>query len=110
MSYDCYMQIDTGGEWPACVREIGNMTSNVSGMWTKALGFPLADMEGWTGERATNPLVQAIAAIGDPKTRQEYEALAPSNGWGSVESAEKYLRAILKGCREHPKAHLYISR
>jgi len=110
MSYDCYMTIDTGGEWPADVCDIGNMTSNVSGMWAKALGFPLADMEGWTGDVVGKHVHRAIAAIADPETRHEYEAMNPSNGWGSVGAAEKYLHSILDACRKHPKAKLRISR
>ena len=110
MSYDCYMEIDTGGKHRATVCDIGNMTSNVSGMWAKALGFPLAEMEGWTGEKVGTHVRRACAAIANPDTRHEYEAMNPSNGWGSVQSAENYLHAILKGCNLHPKATLRISR
>lgn len=110
MSYNTYMQIDAGGEWPATVCDIGNMTSNVSGMWAKALGFPLADMEGWDGARCIPALESAVSHIRSPEHRTAYREMEPSNGWGSVEGAAEYLERILAACREYPKAHLHISR
>ena len=62
MSYDTYMQIDTGGTDPATVEDIGNMTSNVSGMWTLALsGTRLADLEGKAGQECI-PLLEAAVS------------------------------------------------
>ena len=107
MSYDAYMRIDTGGEYPATVHEIGNMTSNVSHMWTKALGRPLRDFEGWPGGVLIPLLEGAIQHI--DQHRAEYEAVNPPNGWGSVDSARRYLASILEGCRKHPKALLALS-
>ncbi len=110
MSYDTYMMMDTGGETLATVCEIGNMTSNVSPMWTKALGFPLSDMEGWTGKECAPHLERALKVIGNPETRSDFEAMNPSNGWGNVGSAEEYLKDIFGVCKMHPKAKLFISR
>lgn len=110
MSYDISMVIDTGGPEHACVCDVGNMTSNVSPMWTKALGFPLADMHGWSGSKAIPHLEQALKNIKDPQTRHEYVAMNPENGWGSVGSAEDYLSALLVACGKHSNATIYIDR
>ena len=116
MSYDAYMRIDTGGEYLATVCEIGNMTSNVSPMWRRAISaatgqeMGLADLEGKTGAEIAPILNKALGHICDPANATEYRAMNPSNGWGDVNSAVQYLRAILDACNQHPKAMLYISR
>lgn len=110
MSYDTWMTIDTGGPEPVIVEEIGNMTSNVSPMWTKALGFPLADMESWTGKEVLPHVERALANISNPETRHEYEAMNPENGWGDVAGAAKYLTKIRDACKMHPKATFRIWR
>ena len=109
MSYDCYMEIDTGGKYRATVADIGNMTSNVSPMWTKAIGRRLSECEGMTGADLAPLLEAAIADMDDPSRRREYEALSPANGWGSVLGARDYLYDILVACREHPKAVFHAS-
>jgi hypothetical protein len=121
MSYDTYMVIDTGGEYPATVKEIGNMTSNVSPMWSLALQaagckpeqeghrFLLSKLEGWSGADAIPVLEKAVAHIYDAANYETYAALNPENGWGDVDSARRYLRNILEACREHPKAKLHFS-
>jgi hypothetical protein len=108
MSYDIWMEIDTGGEHPASVCESSNMTSNVSPMWAKALGFPLADLDGVRGYKALPDLRRAIAHMEDHPTA--YRELNPENGWGDTESALKFLREILAMCVAHPMAQIRISR
>ena len=106
MSYDIYMNrvVQT------CVFEVGNMTSNVSGMWRKALGFGIHEIEGKTGAEVRPDIERAIKNITDPDTRHEYEAMNPKNGWGDVNSAEEYLRQVLEGCIEEPEAKFEVSR
>lgn len=108
MSYDVWMEIDTGGPSPASVCESVNMTSNVSPMWRKALGFPLSDLEGVSGALAKASLREAIKSMEDDP--EPYRAMNPSNGWGDHESALEYLRKILAMCVTHPKALIRISR
>lgn len=47
MSYWTYVDIDTGGPEPLSV-DIGNMTSNVSGMWAKSLTAALESVPALT--------------------------------------------------------------
>jgi hypothetical protein len=110
MSYDIELQIDTGGEWPATIEDIGNMTSNVSPMWSKALGFPLADLHGRIAGTVLDDLRRAIQHINDPAHVEVYEALEPDNGWGSRKGAAQYLGKLLDACQRHPNCTIEISR
>ncbi|MGA4964473.1 hypothetical protein [Streptomyces pseudogriseolus] len=111
MSYDIalYLQVDTGGPEPIdyCAADIGNYTSNVSGMWTEALGHRLADLHGRTAGDSVTSLRNAIA---DMETRPDhYQAMNPPNGWGDYEGALEYLRQLHTACCAHPKADIHIS-
>ena len=108
MSYDCYMTMDTGGDEPATVCEIGNMTSNVSGMWAKALGYPITDLHGKEGSYCAVELENAVHHMGDHRNQSMYEAMNPSNGWGNAMAAERYLWKILLACVRHPKARFEV--
>jgi len=118
MSYDVYLEIDTGGEYPCTVADIGNMTSNVAPMWDHALnatGTPgrLKDFGdykmGMTGAEAAPLLERAVLHMEDPANHTTYRGMEPDNGWGSYKGALRCLRAILAACKEHPKAQLYFS-
>lgn len=108
MSYDTSLMIDTGGTEPAEIEDIGNMTSNVSCMWTKALGFPLTRLEGKLGDECIGPLEKAVSHIRHPDNAKDYQAMNPSNGWGNHDGAAEYLEDILAACRRHPKAFLHF--
>lgn len=111
MSYDIYLTIDTGGPEPATVHEVGNMTSNVSGMWRLALdGISLAELHGQECGECIPLLVRAVEHMRDPANTATYEAMNPANGWGNHESATRYLNNLLNACRAHPKATIDISR
>lgn len=108
MSYDLYLQIDTGAKEPTDVLYIGNYTFNVSGMWREALGYSLADLHGRNAADATPDLRQACQRMAsDP---EKYRAMNPPNGWGDYEGARDYLVEILDGCLAHPKTTIEVSR
>lgn len=108
MSYDLYLQIDTGSTEPATIRDIGNYTANVSGMWAEALGYPLADLHGRTAADAITDLRLAVARMaGEP---DKFRAMEPPNGWGNYKGARDYLTDLLEGCVAHPKTTIYVSR
>lgn len=115
MSYDAYLVINTGVEW-ATVEDIGNMTSNLVGMWRKALtettGEPLglADLEGMSGADAAKLLGPAVTHIRAPEHAGVYARMNPENGWGNHEHAAAYLEKILAACVRHPLAKLHFSR
>lgn len=84
-----------------------NMTSNVSGMWTVALGEPMRDL---SGRRLGDIAMRLRMAIGDMKgDPARFRALNPPNGWGSYESALEILETLLRWAEETPDGVLSIS-
>lgn len=111
MSYDIslYITVNTGGPEAAqfCAADIGNYTSNVGPMWTKALGHRLADLADKTGGNSLPALQRAVADMeAEPST---YRAMNPDNGWGCYEGALDYLRQLRDACTTHPNATIRIS-
>lgn len=107
MSYDIWMEMDTGGEEPAQVDEVGNYTCNCSPMFRKALGgISLSELDGRAGGEVAEQVSTGVKAmIDDPAT---YEAMNPTNGWGDYESALDYLKRLALACRRHPKARIRV--
>lgn len=103
MSFDISLQ----GWVHATVFDVGNYTSNVSGMWTKALGFPLRSLK---GKRASEVLPELNRAVSHMvNNREEYIPMNPPNGWGDYEGALEYLRKLRDGCAANPDAEIHIS-
>lgn len=110
MSYDGWLQIDTGGGEMVDVVELGNYTSNCAPMWGHALEMAgedirLSDTEGRTGAEVLPLLTKAVQHMTD--NPDVYKAMNPTNGWGDYESATEYLRNIAQECGRHPKARLH---
>lgn len=109
MSYDGWLVIDTGGDEPATVAELGNCTSNVAPMWRRALheageDIRLRDTEGRTAGEVLPLLRRAVTHMeGHPGV---YKAMNPANGWGDYEGALNYLRGVAELCQRHPKTTL----
>lgn len=108
MSYDFYLEVDSGGPEPATVADVGNMTSNVSGIWHEAMGIPMADLDGKEAWAIVDYFERGVRALRyEP---EKFQHLEPKNGWGSAESAKDMLWALVVACTAHPKATLRISR
>lgn len=106
MSYDVWLEVDTGGEHPHRISEYFEPTYNLAPMFALALGIGLRDLTGKTGAEAQPILRRGIAAMeADPAP---FEALNPSNGWGSYAGALKFLKLFLAECEAHPKAVVHI--
>lgn len=115
MSYDVWLEVDTGGPERAALNVLDvNYTSNVSPMWTMALGANLGDLieenekEGRTAGRLVGLLSDAVE-----KMRAEpaaFQAMNPENGWGRYEGALEFLDKIRAACEAHPLAYLRVSR
>ncbi|MFK0124912.1 hypothetical protein ACIQSP_16545 [Streptomyces nigra] len=111
MSYDVSLHatLDTGSAEPmdVCVADIGNYTSNVSRMWTAALGHPLADLHDQTAGDHTDRLKQAVIKL--EASPGYFTELEPDNGWGDYGGALDYLRKLRDACILHPKATIRVS-
>lgn len=112
MSYDIYLEIDTGNGHKA---EVGpdclNYTSNVSPMWRKALtGSDFDSLAAMDGKRAgdcVKALRHAVAAMAaDPAT---YVLMNPANGWGDADGARTFLETIAELCEMHPNCEVRVS-
>lgn len=92
-------------DWAVTLDELGNYTSNVSGMWWRALeavtgdGMRLQDTQGWTCERAAPVLTLAVVWMGEHA--DELRRLEPDNGWGDYEGAVEYMRSVAEKCRTY---------
>ena len=108
MSWSVWLEIDTGGEYPAEVCEVGDMTYNVSPMYFKACPIGgLRDFEKMLARRAVPHLETMIANM---KAQPEvYKALNPENGWGNYDVALEFIEKLLDACKKHPKARIAIS-
>lgn len=110
MSYDVYLSttVDTGAVEPLTitVEEIGNYTFNVGGMWRKALGHSLLELNGQAAGDALPRLREAVAVM--ESNPDEYRAMNPANGWGSYEGALEFLTRLRDRCQEHPKTTIVV--
>lgn len=106
MSYDVWMKADLGGPSLYVIDENINHTSNTSRMWREA-GADLLAMDGMSGEECIPLLERAIRDIND--RLGHYATMAPSNGWGTVDSTIGFLGKILDQCRRMPRAFLVVS-
>jgi hypothetical protein len=104
MSYDVYLEVDTGAGNYACIGD-WNMTSNVAPMWRKA-GADLAEMADMPAWRAADLLRGAVDMM--RAYPADYEALNPANGWGDYEGCMGFLEVILRACERHPRAVLRV--
>jgi hypothetical protein len=106
MSYDVWLEIDTGGPEMVCVYD-WNYTSNCAPMWCKA-GADLSEFDHRSAAECEPILSAAIAVMeADPAT---YEAMNPENEWGSYESVLDSLGALAKAMLLNPKTTVRVSR
>jgi hypothetical protein len=80
-----------------------NCTHNVVPMWTAAGVYDALYMS--EGERAAEILPELKAGLvkfKDPSLAPVLFFLNPSNGWGSYESALKFLERFTAHCERHP--------
>lgn len=104
MSYDVYLEIDTGADEPVEITSF-NYTTNCAPMWREA-GIDLRECTGAPCSEAAGPIADAVKRMeADPDT---YKAMNPPNGWGDYDGALNFLRNIAAACTQHPKAHLRV--
>lgn len=105
MSYDIWLEIDTGADEPWRFCNHLNYTSNCAPMW-RAAGADLQAFDRAPCTEAAGPLAAAAKRMEDaPHT---YRAMNPPNGWGDYESCLNFLREIAELCGKHPKATLRV--
>jgi len=105
MSWNACMVIDTGGDEPAVVEEIRNITYNNSKIFT-ALGIHPNDIKGKLGSKVASTIEKALRESHNPKRERELLALEPENKWGGLDDVRDFLGKAVTACKKHPKAFL----
>jgi len=101
MSWDVSIIIDTGGEHPACVEEVRNVTYNNSKIFVK-LGVHPSDRDNLLCKEWL-PLINR--ALSDSYLyEEELEPLGPSNNWGGLKDVRNFLESLKISCEDHPLA------
>jgi hypothetical protein len=59
-------------------------------------------------EQLIEPLTKGLELLESDPAR--FEALNPSNGWGSYEGLVRFVRGYLEACKEHPDAEVRVWR
>lgn len=108
VSYDVWLEIDTGNGHVATVDECLNCTSNMAPFW-RAFGADLAEMDGRLAGDCKHALDDALAKM-TSASREERAKYEPSNGWGSTEGAIHFITRIRDLCGRHPACRLVVCR
>ncbi len=107
MSYWFHLSVSTGGDEEVDAIDPFNATSNVSPIWTDALGRRIRELNGMPAPEAEPILDEGVRRMEAEPER--YAAMNPSNGWGDSGGALEVLRRLRDGCREHPAAVVRMS-
>lgn len=108
VSYDIYIKIDTGAPELTTIEDVGNYTINCRPMFVEASGgMGPTDLDGLSCPDAREVLLRVVRAMEDNPPK--YQALNPSNGWGSYLTWLEYLRKWLTACERHPKGVVAVS-
>lgn len=104
MSYSIHLEADLGGPDPIHLGLLDwNYTSNVSCMWYRAM--PPDGLAGFERKLAGECLPVLLAGIRSmEESPAEYEAMNPSNGWGSYASQLDALRRLVVAFEAAPRA------
>jgi hypothetical protein len=113
MSYDVtfFADVGAGDDNPDLEDGWRNYTSNVSGMWYRALGgVTLGDLlDPEPVARDLEPTIRR--AIGEMMESPEvFRAMNPPNGWGDYDGALAFLVWIADKCRDWPTAKVRVWR
>lgn len=105
MSFDVDLKAPDGGGQTV---EVGNTTYNHSLAWEEALGHPFRELNGRRAGDAAAPLAEAANKIANDPAK--YEPLIAGGGsWGTVKTAEEFLRKMSTLCERHFDCQIEIT-
>lgn len=108
MSYDVELVIDTGGEFPARIADMGSCTYSAAPMLLEAFGKGgIRRLDGLPASECAPKLGAAIDAM--RSNPEKYQSMGPPHRRGSYEGCLQWLVEILKGCKWHSKTTLRIT-
>lgn len=102
MSYDIYVE-ETHSNW------VGNITSNVGGMYQLAFDSKegIKILDGRECKECLPFIDEAIDYF--EKFDKTLKKLNPENGWGSYETALKFLKEVKLFAEDYPKRYFSVS-
>lgn len=90
------------------VYEFDGQTHNTHKIWFKALGnIHLSDFQDKKASDIIPILNNAILYLASKP--EDFRELEPSNGWGNIESALRYLRELRNACEDYPNSYYHYS-
>lgn len=105
MSYDFSVRLATGNK-DAFVGDL-NYTCNVSGMFSLALGVPIASLRGLRMGDLQSTLWRGVEEMrANPSI---YGDMNPPNGWGDASGALRVLETLSEWANDYPDGFLHIS-
>lgn len=108
VSWDVCCTIDAGGPEPAGLDGLDeNYTYNCAPMFDEAAGMEFSELNGCPASEVARIIGTALVRMRED--RPKYEAMNPSNGWGSYETFVQFLEKIADFCRRHPRATLRVT-
>ena len=109
MSYDIWATHGPYSDWDVAV-DLGNYTSNVSGMWRAACPKldGLAGIHGKLGFQISHDLKVGLVTMF--RERDELREMNPDNGWGDFEGAFRYFAGVVTAARLRPELTFWVDR
>lgn len=107
MSYDIYLQMDTGGPKPRDLGYDWNYTSNCAPMWREA-GADLAEFDGKLAGECEPILAAALVVLRAEPER--FRAMNSPNGWGTYDRLLPKLEQLRAIFADNPKATVKVWR
>jgi hypothetical protein len=102
MSYDFWIEVNTGGVRPAIIEQT-NYTWNVSEMFYQLFGeMGIKFLDGVDCRRAQIYIQHALRKM--RKNPEIYKSMNPTNGWGSYGGVLKLLQEFVEWCKYNPNA------
>jgi hypothetical protein len=66
-------------------------------------------LNGWRAGDLIDILTRAAQVANDPDRADEFRAMEPDNGWGTLDSVRRKLDELLEACRANPSAFIRAS-
>lgn len=102
MSYDIYLRCPTCGQSPDRLSPTYNL-GQIFRLALQPLSNGIYSLEGMTGLESLPILMDAHAAMSPSGSRlQEFQALEPANGWGSLDGARQTIATMIESATRFP--------
>ena len=110
LSYNVQFYLDLDGPVPIPIAKRFEHTWNCAPMFRLALGGDgINDLDGKSCSKILPVLRRAVDHMRHSDNSAEYSSMNPANGFGSHQSATRFLQDILEQCEAMPKAMIRVN-